>query len=52
MALVQQDYQFTEADQGQRTFNAIFLTAGTWWLDAIDVLTASLHGRQDGIVVQ
>jgi hypothetical protein len=51
-ALVEQDYQFSEADQGQHTFNAIFLTAGTWWLDAIDVMTVSLHGRQDGIVVQ
>jgi hypothetical protein len=51
-ALFPQDYVFSEADQGQHTFEAIFLTQGTWWIDAVDAMTASIHGRQDGIVVQ
>jgi hypothetical protein len=50
-AMLPADYIFGDADLGQHTFDAVMGTVGTWWLDAVDVLTGSIHGRQDGIVV-
>jgi hypothetical protein len=50
-AMLPADYVFSDADMGQHTFDAVMGTVGTWWLDAVDVLTGSIHGRQDGIVV-
>jgi hypothetical protein len=51
LALLHQDYTFTTADAGQHTFLAFLDTAGIQWLDAVDTVMASLHGRQDGILV-
>jgi hypothetical protein len=52
IALLPQDYVFTAADAGQHTFNATLSSPGSQWIDAIDMMVAALHGRQDGIIVQ
>jgi hypothetical protein len=51
LALVHQDYTFSAEDGGQHTFRAALGTLGTQWLEAVDTVMASLHGRQDGIQV-
>jgi hypothetical protein len=50
-AVLPDDYTFTAADEGVHTFNASFLTAGTWTLIIQDTAILSRAGRQSGIVI-
>src|SRR5207245_6724315 len=50
-AALSADYLFVAGDNGSKTFNATFNTAGTQSLTATDTLTASITGAQNNIVV-
>jgi hypothetical protein len=49
--LLPPDYTFTASDAGSHTFDALFLTPGTYYLRVVDAQSGSLTGEQDGIVV-
>jgi hypothetical protein len=44
-------YTFTADDAGVHVFNAVFQTAGTHYIRAVDHVLPNLFGEQDGIVV-